>query len=268
MSYDNREVYPDPPLALVAAEIRFAYAPRINRQEERDRIIIGLDDRFPVTRPTQNVTLTVGPGGAQGQAEQRTMLTNNANTESVTFGPNSLAFEATDYTGFPAFLETFRRVCQTVIDAGVTPIVERVGLRYIDEIRIPDPVKGPPDWSGWVNDSLIDQVAVGGEFMAQHSEGFIQYALGGSRGMTFRFAAVAGPPIVQGVLRRSKEYGVGPFFALDADAFETFEPGAFTLDVDAVAATLDALHDPAGQVFQRAITDKARNLFRGGGEAK
>jgi uncharacterized protein (TIGR04255 family) len=268
MTYGNREVYADPPLALVAAELRFSYAPRLNRDEYRDRIIIGLDDRFPVVRPTQNVTLTIGPGGAQGQAEQRTMLTNNTRTESVTFGPNSLAFEATDYSGFPAFLATFRQVCQTVVDAGISPVVERIGLRYIDEIRVPGPVNGPADWSGWVHESLIDQVALGEDFSAQHAEGFVQYSLGGTRGLLFRFAAVSGPPIVQGVLKRRRDYQDGPYFALDADASETFEPGAFTLEVDKVAQTLEVLHDPVGHLFQRAITDKTRNLFRKGGQEK
>jgi uncharacterized protein (TIGR04255 family) len=194
------------------------------------------------------------------------MLTNRATTEAVTFGPNSLAFEATDYRGFPPFLETFRHVCQAVIDAGVTPVVERVGLRYIDEIRVPELINGPADWSGWVNESLIDQVALGADFAAQHSEGLVQYSLGGARGLLFRFAAVSGPPIVQGVLQRPKDYGEGPFFALDADAFELFDPGVFTLDTDRVAQTLEVLHDPAGQLFQHAITDKTRNLFRMGSE--
>ena len=38
----------------------------------------------------------------------------------------------------------------------------------------------------------------------------------------------------------------------------------FQLDGDKVADILTAVHDPAGAAFQSAITDDARDLFRGG----
>jgi len=263
--YENREVFAEPPLALVAAEVRYAYSPRLRRQEELDQIIIALDSRLPVVRPLQNFSVTIGLGGAaQGQAEALTVLTNVANTESLTFGTNSFAFEATDYVDFPAFTDALGLICRAVVDAGVIPLVERIGLRYIDEIRVPEAIKGPLDWAGWVDDSLVDQVSVGDAFAALRSEGLISYSLGGSRGLNFRFAAVDGEPVVGGLLRRRRTPEPGPFFVLDVDAFETYSSDPMVLSPESVIATLKALHDPAGVLFQRAITDKTRNLFRGG----
>jgi uncharacterized protein (TIGR04255 family) len=268
--YPNREVFPDAPLALVTAEVRFTDSPRLRQQDTLDAVAIALEERFPLSTPQTNVTFNVGNVGPgvlpQVEQQHRVVLTNTARTESVTIAPSSFIYETTAYREFDDLRVGVTAVCEALIGANVRPALVRVGLRYIDEVRVPEPITDVREWGKWIDNSVIGPLTIGPDDVAVRiAQGFVTFDLGDGKGLNFQYAALNQPPIVQPQFLNRHQFEPGPFFVLDFDGFRDFSgQDVVRLDVDEVTDILTAVHDPVGAAFQRAITDDARNLFRGG----
>ncbi|MGW5137558.1 TIGR04255 family protein [Nocardia beijingensis] len=268
--YPNREVFPDTPLALVAAEIRFTDSPRLRQQATLDAVALALESNFPYVQQTQQEALqfVVTPGGAApAPAPSPVVMTNQTTTASVSLTPSSVVYETTAYTEFPDLLEMVGAACRALLDAGVRPAIRRIGLRYIDEVRVPDQILDVREWSNWIDPRLIDHLHVAPKGLpVQTTQCVTTYDLGEGRGFHFRFAAFGGGAVVQPhTLRRPRAFEEGPLFVLDFDGYQEFDAqSAVELDRDVVLKCLTAVHAPAGEAFQNSITDRARELFRGG----
>jgi uncharacterized protein (TIGR04255 family) len=268
--YPNREVFPNAPLALVTTEIRFTDSPRLRQQETLDAVAIALEERFPLGMPQTNVTFNVGNLGPgvlpQVEQQHRVVLTNTARTESVTIAPSSFIYETTAYREFDDFRMGVIAVCEALIGANVRPALVRVGLRYIDEVRVPEPITDVRAWGKWIDDSVIGPLTIGPDNVAaRNAQGLVTFDLGDGKGLNFQYAALNQPPIVQPQFLHRQQFESGPFFVLDFDGYRDFSgQDAVRLDADEVINVLTAVHDPAAAAFQRAITEDARNLFRGG----
>lgn len=266
--YPNREIFPNSPLALVAAEIRFSDAPRLRQQSTLDAIAVVLEDILPVqAQHQQTINVQVVAGQApQVQFTSGRMMKNLASTAAMTLFPDRLTFETTKYTEFDAFRSAVFACTTAVVEAHVTPAIQRVGLRYLDEIRVPSaPVTDARAWGEWIDSRLVDHLRIGPtDAPVARAEGLISYALSEHQGLNFRFAALPnGAVVVSSDLVRQPFEQELPLFVLDFDGYEEFTaPTATLLDADVVAKTLDAVHGPSGATFQTAITDKARELFR------
>jgi uncharacterized protein (TIGR04255 family) len=266
--YPDREIFPNAPLALVATEIQFTDSPRLRQQETLDAVAIALEERFPLSMP--NVMLNVrnlGPGGVpQVEQQHRVVLTNTARTESVTIAPSSFIYETTAYREFDDFRMGVTAICEALIGANVRPALVRVGLRYIDEVRVPEPIIDVRAWGKWIDNSVIGPLTIGpDDVAARNAQGLVTFDLGDGKGLNFQYAALNQPPIVQPQFLHRQQFEPGPFFVLDFDGYRDFSgQDAILLDADEVTNVLTAVHEPAGAAFQRAITADARNLFRGG----
>jgi uncharacterized protein (TIGR04255 family) len=265
--YPNREVFPKAPLALVAAEIRFSDAARLRQQETKDEIAIALEGRFPFAEPLQqtNFNLTIGGGPPQVQERLGVVLKGANGTESLTIMSESLTYETTAYSTFEALLEAVAAASEALVAAKVRPALQRVGLRYIDEIRVPEAVPDVRLWRRWIDERLVAHLAVGpDDFPATSAQTVSTYDLGEGRGLNCRFAALnQGTIVVPQHLKRAAVES-GPFFVLDFDGFRDFTNQELVqLSADVVRDALSAVHVPCGTAFQRSITDAARTLFRG-----
>lgn len=266
VTYPSREVYAQPPVVLVACEVRFTDSPRLRQQETLDAVAIAVDRRFPLSAPLGGVSLvSAGPGAAPQLAQrQGVVLRNPESTEALTLTPASVSYETTDYRGFDAVREVMTGACRTLTDHDVRPAITRVGLRYIDEIRPADPPVDLRGWSTWVDPALLRPLSVGADRPATRGiQGAAVFDL--DRGwLNFRYAAFTqGATTIPGHLRR-RPFTPGPFFALDFDGFAEFgaDP-AVLLDPAVVADLLTHFHTATGTAFQRSITNDARALFRG-----
>jgi uncharacterized protein (TIGR04255 family) len=264
--YPNREIFPDAPLALVAAEIRFTDAARLRQQQTKDDVAIALEERFPFAEPLQQTDFNLTPA-APPQVQQRigVVLKNATSTQTLTIMSESLTYETTAYTNFDDLLEAVTAACDALIAAQVRPAMRRVGLRYIDEVRVPKAITDVRQWSKWIDHRLIDQLAVGPDNVpATMTQSASTYDLGGGKGLNFRYAALNQGPIVVSQFLKRPAIESGPFFVLDFDGFHDFTGGqAVSLSSAIVRETLSAVHVPCGSAFQRSITDEARTLFRG-----
>jgi uncharacterized protein (TIGR04255 family) len=264
--YPSREIFPDAPLALVTAEVRFTDAARLRQQQTKDEVAIALEERFPFAEPLQQTDVNLTPA-APPQIQQRigVVLKNAASTETLTIMSGSLTYETTAYANFDDLLKAVTAACDALIAAKVRPAMRRVGLRYIDEVRVPETITDVRRWGKWIDYRLIDQLEVGPDAVpATMTQSVSTYDLGGGKGLNFRYAALnQGPIVVPQFLKRSAIES-GPFFVLDFDGFHDFTGGqAVSLSSATVCESLSAVHVPCGTAFQRSITDEARSLFRG-----
>lgn len=267
LDYPRREVYPHAPLQLVAAEIRYPYAPRLRRPETLDALQIDLEQRLPIRRQMQQMSVEFSSAGAVNQQNEEVFrLFNRASTKSASVTPTVTTVEATDYSEFPDFLDLVEAVL-TAIDENRGPAaVERVGLRYIDEVRIPDEVKSAKDWEGWISPDITSMCNFSpGE--PSGYQGVIESNTGNDQKLVLRFAALEGVGVVgNDPLQRKTNPESGPFFVIDVDSFwEAGTPNAVTdFDVKNLVSRFEELHMPTGRAFQGTLTDKLRELFRNG----
>ena len=253
------------PVVAVIAEVRFTDAPRLRRQATLDAVAIAVEGRFPVTEPLTGVNLAdAGPGlPPRVEPRQGVVLRNTDSTESLTLTASTLSYETTHYTGFDAIDTAITAGCQALADARVLSGLQRVGLRYIDEIRVPQPPTDARGWSTWIDSSLLGPLAVAPEHVPSRGiQGVAAFDLGSRAGLNVQFAAFAtGAATLPQHLRR-RPFQPGPFFGLDFDGFYDFGNEDFVrLDADVVTDILAKLDAPIGSAFQRAITDEARALF-------
>lgn len=266
--YPNREVFARAPLALVAAEIRFTDAARLRQQQTRDAIAIALEDRFPFAEPLHQTSVNLPwGGGAPAVQEQFGVVLKNANsTESLTIMSESLTYETTAYDNFEYLLESVTGACSVLVEAKVRPALQRVGLRYIDEIRVSEDIVDVRQWKRWINERLVGQLDVlPADFPATASQAVMTFDLGGGRGLNYRCTALNQGTIVVPQHLRRMPVESGPFFVLDFDGFHDFNnQDTVQLSAEVVRDALSAVHVPCGIAFQNSITDEARELFRGG----
>lgn len=267
--YDRREIYKHAPLALVTAEVRFPYSPRLRQEDTLDRIQLALEDLLPVRRTEKRFTIQFNTStGSQSSTIDVHRFLDRTHTLSLVVSPEAFTVETTRYDEFHSFLTSVARVSDVLIQEKAIPAVDRVGLRYIDEIRVPESIEDAAQWTEWVTPGLLPSIeSTPGPLKT--SQGIALFDLGDSAQLQFQFAAVNGKPVVSGSpLRRQSVPEAGPFFVLDLDSFWQAETPEKSTDfsLEFLRSTLSRLHAPMGQVFQSALTDRLRDVFRGSHE--
>lgn len=258
-------MFPNAPLAYVTVEVRFPgdvaqpIAPVVQRAF-RD----SLGEDWVVEQITQSsLAISIQSGMAPAQTGQTTKVprfTNRARTWAVVATASSLVVETTEYRHWPEFQSVLERAlvaCSGILNPeGVV----RVGMRYIDEIRIPTADDFHPIvWSEWLAPSLfapemIDMSAEG--FQPLTWTGAAQFDTGVDRQLVLRYGPNNGYAVnPAGPLRRHNPPLPGPIFVLDFDSFwQPSEIPAFS-PAD-LMTTCEELRNPMRTLFDRLIPEK------------
>lgn len=260
--------YPKAPIALAIVEVRGPESPVLTRAEIQ-ALKAALHPRLPffASEHVQDFAVQLGPGGpgpmnASGR-DLTKFLSRNKRT-SATYTTTSTIVETTEYRGWTDFKQTVGAAIAARQDIAPMDGLVRLGIRIIDEIRVPD--QGSPDWSEWLAPALLaPHVEVGGEPLAVlQQQSVVQYA-GSSPGetITVRFGAMDGPPVVSSApnLVRPHMPDPGPFFLIDTDSAWELTGGDEAPDLIS-AEVLDRaqhLHAPMKLLFESFITDRLRN---------
>lgn len=263
--YPNREVFPSTPLALVAVEARFADTAKLRQQSVLDVFAMHLDESLPVVHPVQDILIeTSSQGASAGPPAPGLLLRNLDNTWAVTARPHQLIIETTAYETFDGLVAVVDKVSAALESAGVSPILERIGLRYIDEIRVPTAVDDVREWQDWIDNKLIRQSHLLSEdLVATNTQGSVSYLLGDDRFLNVRYAALNQEPVISHRHLSRTQFAPGPFFVLDFDGFEMFgTDNQKRYSAQIMRDALEAVHGPSGEAFQNALTQKTRELFR------
>ena len=270
----TREVYPNAPLILVAAEIRHPEASPLT-DKDKQQLKRALGEELPVARPLlrpAGVVATIGPGtipqiqptpaGTSPRYLSRDLTT------SATFHPEAVVIETSDYPGFESFLALIQRVLNARLSVGPLDGVERLGLRYIDEIRVPN-VGDSTSWADWIHQGLLGPDHFAGELGLNNDvwQGISTYSGKLDAGTDFdqmslvlRYGVGQGYALAPDGDMRRKTPAPGPFFLIDIDSYwGPATAGVPMLTVESVSRTLEALHAPVRVLFENSITDRLRS---------
>jgi uncharacterized protein (TIGR04255 family) len=272
----DREVYPNAPLVLVAAEVRHPPATDPLTRAQLTALKRALSAHLPLSRPAVRTNVTA-VAGAQTQVTHSTAprFTSRDRTTSVTYLPEAIVVETTNYKQFERLLELITLTVDARLDAGPLDGLERVGLRYIDEIRVPELTDESSAWAQWVHASLLGPTSVSTKLglQAAHWQGLTvftgdQGAVDGTLAMpgagdgdtlVLRYGPGDGYALDPGgELKRRSVPPPGPFFLLDIDSFWTPAGEVPPADRDEILAHSTRLHAPVRTLFESLITGRLR----------
>ncbi|MEU0940518.1 TIGR04255 family protein [Embleya sp. NPDC005971] len=262
------------PLVFVAAEVRTAYTPALID----DAMIAAITTSVPslvVPHREQRTTFTWGAEKLPGQSQETALrLMDKASGFSLMLTTSSVTLETTRYPGIDVFSQIFQKCIEVASEVARPAIVERVGLRYVNELRSPSPIERILDWREVVNSDALCMVA--GAEVALRGTGLPEDAvtdtagyqsvyaakLSGNRAVTMRLVALeSGSVIGPTPLRRESPASNDPLFVVDLDGFWPREHGdANDFDPQALVKTLLSLHAPIEDLFLWATTDHFRSV--------
>jgi len=263
---DEHEVYPNPPVVLVALEVRHPTSEPLTSSEER-AIKSHLGARLPIARTAQLASFQMVAGSLVAptpNVETFIRYMDRKSTVAVSFRRDAMTVEASVYPGW----DEFQVIIAEAIDARmrVAPVdgVERIGVRYIDEIRVPSD-GGEPTWGDWVSSSLLPpKPSEPVDLQLTQWQGVAVY--GGQPGHTLilRYGPMTGFAVdPSSELRRGKPADGGKYFLMDIDSFWTPDGSVPELDRDNVLRTCNDLHRPVRSLFEGLIQPKLRDeVFR------
>ena len=259
----DREIYPGAPLQFVAFEVRVPQAPKLSTLEATTEIYEALRDLVPIIPGSGPAPLELaGPQGAAisfGPVASQTKMMDRARTVSVTVAPTALIVETTAYSHFEEFLEVVRRALDAADHVVALAGIQRVGLRYIDEIRV-EGVTAPVDWDGYISAGLLWTTALDPSLRPQRTEGLAEFEMEGGYRTVMRFGAMSGRVVDPGGPLRVRRTGDGPFFLIDLDSFWLpRDEDIPEFSVQRVLDTCTELRKPIRALFEASITDRLRD---------
>lgn len=257
------EVYPNAPVVLVALEVRHPTADPLTRAQQL-KIKRKLADHIPIMRISEftQITAVQAAGGPTAQPEVRVeefpRYFSRDKTVAMSVRSEALVVETTRYAGWEQLRALVAKVVEVRQEIGGVDGIERVGLRYVNEIRVP----GTPvhDWSPWVDPTLLGAAPVGEELglPALQWQGVTALTTGPDRIVVLRHGPRDGFAVdPAGELKRSTPTP-GPFFLIDIDSFWTPSDRIPEFEQKPLLATCDELHAPVRKIFERLITDRLR----------
>jgi uncharacterized protein (TIGR04255 family) len=269
----SKGVYVNAPLAMVVLEVRFpseaSAAPvTVSLQRAfRDRLVAH-GDWIIEAQQVRKVEVEFGSNLTQSvQTQIVPRLVTRDRTMSVSLPPGAITIETTRYDGY----DEFRGLVETVLAAAKELLnpdgVVRFGMRYIDEIQVPQHGNGDLSaWANWLLPPLLpprlpESISTGSRIETWASAA--QYRFGEDRFMIVRY----GPqplPVVHATtpLRRLNPPPQVPVFVIDFDSY--WQPEAVpAFDLENLIGICDLLHEPASDSFEAFITPALRDVFRG-----
>jgi uncharacterized protein (TIGR04255 family) len=251
----------------VAFELRTPPAPKLSTIDGATRVYDELRDLVPIIHgPGQPQPFEVsGPGAAISFSPggSQTRMVNRQRTLSIMVSATAIVVETSAYTRFEEFVELIKRAVRAAADAAPLAGIQRVGIRYIDEIRVKG-VQGARDWAGYVSPSLLCAIELDDELVPQRTEGLAEFQVDDGQRTVMRFGAMTGWVVDPGGPLRLGRSDDGPFFLIDLDSFWLpTDEGIPEFDVEQVIETVERLRVPVRTLFESSITDRLRDeVFR------
>lgn len=265
----DREIYPNAPLRFVAFELRMPPVPELAGPTAAGVAFAQLREVLPIIGgPQVSIEIqSAGPLGATGPSGPSAAsfsagplrLLDRRRVLSALISTTAVVVENSDYHRYEDFLAIVERTLRAVSETAQIAGMQRVGLRYIDEIRVPG-VEKPSDWRGYIDPALLAPLDLDGGFEVSASSGLNEYRISPSQSTNLRFGAMEGQVVNQSGPLRLKSDESGPFFLIDLDSFWTApEDEVPEFSVDKVLETCGALRRPIRALFEASITDKLRD---------
>ena len=259
--------FPNPPLVLTVLEIRYPEIVGGLSDEAQRGLKEILHEHLPLMGSQAEEQFAVAIGTPVPPSVQRRVFprfSTRDQTTALLVKQDALVLETTSYMGWE---EHFRPLTREVINAlevvSRPDGVLRVGLRYIDEIRVPSIDSSPGDWRGYIDEHLLaaaDPKFIPASLQPSVWQEIVQYQTTTGSTLAIRYGPHEGYAVdPQGPTRRKDPSCPGPFFLLDSDSFWLSEEEVPEFATDWILGRCDLLHEPAREFFKIAVTDKLRN---------
>lgn len=180
---------------------------------------------------------------------------------ALSIRPDSLVVETTDYGNYDRVRDLLDVALSARLTVATPAGVERIGLRYIDEIRVPSDNGGVmPTWEQWVDPSLLGPAHIGSalSLMPALNEGLFVFSGESNRALVLRYGAQSDYAVQSTPELRRPLPPPGPLFKLDIDSFWQSGDEVPEFDKNLILEQADALHEPVRGVFESLITDRLR----------
>lgn len=196
------------------------------------------------------------------RGEEHVRFSSRDKRTTVTYAPAAVTIETTRYDSWKWLRELAGVALAARMDIAPVDGVERIGLRFIDEVRIPG--ESEPDWREWVDPQLTapNLALTPGRLQPLQQQSVVQYKTASPEVLvTLRYGAVDGPSAVQGISLVQADFPpAGPFFLIDTDA--SWSPGQGQdvppLEASDVLSRADGLHDHVKELFEASLTQRLR----------
>ncbi len=257
----DHEVYPSAPLRFVAFEARVSSVPLLETQEGRLAIYDVLQELFPILQPGPQqqgpVGLIIEP------AAQQTRMMDRSRTLGARVGPETIAVETSSYKHFNWFTEIVEETLGCLSKVALIPSLQRVGLRYTDEIRVPG-VSHPKDWAPYIDERLIGPLDLVDGLTAEGHQGQTEYRINDHHLIRTRYGSIEGWSVDPNGPLAVENLGAGPYFLIDLDSFWTAPTNSFPeFSVEKTITLTKELHEPLRSLFEASITEQLRDsVFR------
>lgn len=254
------EQYQNAPVVLVVVEVRHDHV-AVPSGPQLSRVRGLLEEDLPLQQPLSKQTLTALIGQQPSRdVEQVPRFSSRDRRTAVTYNAESVVLETTDHRGFGRLLELLGKAITARAQVSELSGVMRIGLRYIDEIRVPDLQDDPLRWSEWVDASLLGPVgcATSLGLNVEQADGSALLRHGPQTLLIVRFGPREGFAVPPGGLLERPAPAPGPFFLLDIDSFWQPTGEVPRFNIEWVLATTEGLHTPVSDLFEALITDKLR----------
>jgi uncharacterized protein (TIGR04255 family) len=253
---------PNAPVALVTMEIRHPATDSLTESSSAElRRVLAAE--LPIERQAQDMAWAMGAGGSpQPTAERFVRYVNRDNTLAASMKNQAVVIETTAYTNFEALVDLMMRVIDARSRVSSIVGVERLGLRYVLEVRVPVGVDGRVEWGNWIAEPLLgpQRTAPAGLPLTEWQGAAVFREANPGKSMIVRY----GPGVGQALdasyhLRRTTPPQQGPFFLLDIDSFWTPIGSIPEYDRNTVLSNFQGLYEPARTVFQEMLTSRLRD---------
>lgn len=281
------------PLAYVVLELRIPFSPRLASQSSVEELVRDLVE-LPVLREEARHTLaSTDDGGVEVRPVNGWRLSDLESTRSLIVTPTALIYESTRYAGFDRFCADLDRWLGSVEKIGAPVGYDRLGLRYVNEVRPVHRHAEFADWAGimspnYINSLLDAQQAVRTACLAPsdptvppsasgqeaqdvseesptnctlvNTQTALSFRLPDNTGMTLKLGNRDGEGVIGNApLKRYQLPEPGPFFVVD---FDGFWPATGTdirpFDRHEILARVAQVHAPVKSAFGWATTSDYR----------
>ncbi len=250
--------YKNAPLRYVAFAVEISPSAVLGEREVLDQVHEALRMHVPVREDSTNELLPPGLAGLVRASGAR--FIDGGQRLAVAVNPSRVAVDTTDYVDFDQFFTFLREVLDAVAAVAPARACRRLGLRYVDEIRVPGAVPGDPEqWSPWLDKSLLAASTARPTTGRRELSGVLDDSLEGGYGIRFAWHTGTGYAVQpQGPLIVPNPAEPGPYFALDTDSFWTANE-LLGLGDPVLLERIAKLHEPIKELFENCITGKLRN---------
>lgn len=255
------EIYPNAPLQLVAFEVRFPYAPALATTDGTAAIYAELSDLVPIVHAPHHPALDLAPlaglsvvssGGLMRMLDRRREL-------SIGVMPTALVVETTAYERYERFADVIAQALHALESSAQPAGVQRVGLRYVDEIRVPAVAK-LADWEEYVKSTLIAGLHIQDGYEPTRTESQVQFTIDDRLRTVMRCGAMEGFVVDPNGILKVRRVETGMFFLIDLDSSWTADEAETPpFSREDVIDICSQLHAPVRAIFEASITDRLRD---------